>query len=87
VGIYAALDDIEPVQVVRQFAGQGFGSFKSALADLTVAKLDPIAAETRRLLDDPGHVDAVLREGAARAAAIADPIVAEAERLVGFLKP
>ncbi len=87
VGIYAALDDIEPSQVVRQFAGQGFGNFKSALADLTVAKLAPIAAETRRLLADPGHVDAVLREGAARAAAIADPIVAEAERLVGFLKP
>jgi len=31
-------------------------------------------------------VDAVLRDGAARAAAIAYPIVAEAERLVGFLR-
>ena len=49
-------------------------------------KLRPIAAETRRLLDDPASVDAVLRDGAARAAAIADPIVAEAERLVGFLR-
>jgi tryptophanyl-tRNA synthetase len=31
-------------------------------------------------------LDAILRDGAARAAAIADPIVAEAERLVGFLR-
>jgi tryptophanyl-tRNA synthetase len=51
-----------------------------------VEKLRPIAGETQRLLDDPGSVDAVLRDGAQRAAAIADPIVAEAERLVGFLR-
>jgi tryptophanyl-tRNA synthetase len=37
-------------------------------------------------VDDPGHVEAILRGGAARAAAVADPIVTEAERLVGFLK-
>jgi tryptophanyl-tRNA synthetase len=37
-------------------------------------------------MDDPGHLDALLRRGADRAAALADPIVAEAERLVGFLK-
>ena len=46
----------------------------------------PIAGETQRLLADPAVVDAVLRDGAERAAAIADPIVAEAERLVGFLR-
>jgi len=60
--------------------------FKDALAEVVVDKLAPIAAETRRLLADPGAVDAVLRDGAARASAIADPIVAEAERLVGFLQ-
>ena len=86
VGIYAALIDSDHASVLRQFGGSGFGAFKVALADLVVEKLAPIAAETRRLLADPGHVDSVLREGAQRAAAIADPIVAEAERLVGFLK-
>ena len=50
-------------------------------------KLAPIAAETKRLLADPAHLDGILRDGATRAAAIADPIVDEAERLVGFLKP
>lgn len=86
VGIYAALTDTDHTQVLKQFGGQGFGSFKSNLADLLVDKLAPIAAETRRLLADPGYVDGVLRHGARRAAAIADPIVDEAERLVGFLK-
>ncbi len=65
--------------------GSGFGRFKDALAALVAEKLSPIAAETQRWLDDPAAIDAVLREGAGRAAAIADPIVAEAERMVGFL--
>jgi tryptophanyl-tRNA synthetase len=87
VGIYAALDDSDHAAVLREHGGKGFGDFKKVLADLLVDKLTPIAAETKRLLADPGTIDAILREGAGRAAAIADPIVAKAEDLVGFLRP
>ncbi len=86
VGIYAALSDTDHAAVLDRFGGKGFGTFKEALADLVIAKLNPIAAETRRLVADVAHMHRVLHEGAGRAAAIADPIVAEAERLVGFLK-
>ena len=86
VGIYAALTDTDHAGVLRDHGGQGFGTFKGALADLLVAHLSPIAAETRRLLQDRAALDAVLRDGAQKAAAIAEPIVSEAERLVGFLK-
>ena len=86
VGIMAALLDQEPAAVLRDHGGKGFGAFKESLAAVVVERLAPIAAETRHLLADPASVDAVLRDGAARASAIADPIVAEAERLVGFLK-
>jgi tryptophanyl-tRNA synthetase len=86
VGIYAALAGIDHAGVLREHGGKGFGAFKEALSALLIDKLSPIAAETQRLLDDPASVDAVLRDGAARAAAIADPIVAEAERLMGFLR-
>jgi tryptophanyl-tRNA synthetase len=86
VGIMAALNDTDAATVLRDHGGKGFGDFKAALADTVVAHLAPIAVETRRLLDDPAHIDAILRDGAARAAAIANPIVDEAERLVGFLK-
>jgi len=86
VGIYAALAGTFPADVLREHGGKGFGAFKEALAALLVEKLSPIAAEARRHLADPAGLDAVLRDGATRAAAIADPIVAEAERLVGFLR-
>ncbi len=87
VGIMAALSDQDPAAILRDHGGKGFGAFKDVLAEVLVAKLAPIAAETKRLLADPAHLDGILRDGATRAAAIADPIVDEAERLVGFLKP
>jgi tryptophanyl-tRNA synthetase len=86
VGIYAALAGTDLDGVLREHGGKGFGAFKEALAELLIARLAPIADATRRLLADPASVDAVLRDGAQRAAALADPIVAETERLVGFLK-
>ncbi len=86
VGIMAAMQSIDAATVLATHGGQGFGVFKDALADVVVTHLGPIAAETRRLLADPGTVDRVLQDGAARASALADPIVREAERLVGFLQ-
>jgi tryptophanyl-tRNA synthetase len=86
VGIYAALEGMDHAAVLRQHGGKGFGAFKEVLAQLLIDRLRPIADEARRLLDDPASIDAVLRDGAQRAAAIADPIVAEAERLAGFLR-
>ena len=49
VTIYAALAGVAPGTVLAQFAGQGFGAFKPALADLAVATLAPI----RRAADGP----------------------------------
>ena len=59
-------------EVLREFGGGQFSSFKNALVELCVAKLSPIASEMKRLVADPGHVDAILVDGADRARAIAD---------------
>jgi tryptophanyl-tRNA synthetase len=85
VGIYAALTESDHAAVLREHAGQGFGPFKNRLTELLVAELSPIASQTSRLLHDRGALVDILRVGAERAAAIADPIVSEAERLVGFV--
>jgi tryptophanyl-tRNA synthetase len=87
VGILAAVTDTLPENVLREQGGKGFGAFKEVLAEALVAHLAPIAAEMRRLLAEPAEIDAMLRAGARRAEAIADPIVARAEEIVGFLPP
>jgi tryptophanyl-tRNA synthetase len=84
VAIYAALAGLTREQVIAQFGGQGFGAFKPALADLAVASLAPVTAEMRRLMDDPAEIDRVLKDGADRAAEVADPVVDEVKTIVGF---
>ena len=84
VTIYAALADMSREQVLAEFAGQGFGAFKPRLAELAVSSLAPVTAEMRRLMDDPAEIDRVLKDGAERAAEVADPVVDEVKRIVGF---
>ncbi|KQS57334.1 tryptophan--tRNA ligase [Brevundimonas sp. Leaf363] len=84
IAVYAALSDQTREQVTEQFAGQGFGAFKPALADLAVQALAPVTAEMRRLMDDTTEIDRVLKDGAERASAVADPVVDEVKRIVGF---
>jgi tryptophanyl-tRNA synthetase len=87
IGIYAALADQSPEDVLKRFGGEQFSTFKQHLADLAVAKLGPIQDDMRRLMADPGHVDRVLAKGAERARALAEPVLAETKRIVGFLHP
>ncbi|MDP6351767.1 MAG: tryptophan--tRNA ligase [Alphaproteobacteria bacterium] len=87
IGIHAALADTTVAEVCARFAGQPFSTFKAALTELAVAELGPIGAEMKRLAGDPGHVDGLLHAGAARARALARPILDEVSKAVGFLMP
>jgi tryptophanyl-tRNA synthetase len=84
VTIYSALAD-EPAQaVLARFAGQGFGAFKPALAELTVETLRPIKARLDELRAHPGELDSILEAGAERAAAVAKPTLDAAYQAVGL---
>ena len=86
VSIYAALSDKSDAEVLREFGGQGWGMFKPVLADLAVAVLSPIAGEMRRLMADPGTIDAFMQDGAERASTIAEATMKEVRRIVGFVR-
>jgi tryptophanyl-tRNA synthetase len=83
--LYAALADSTPEAVAAQFSALKTGQFKAQLAELAVAKLSPITARMRELMADTTTLDSILRDGTARARAIANPILAETKRMVGFL--
>ena len=84
VGIMAALSDRSVAAVLRDHGGQGFGQFKPALAEVMVATLAPINARFAALRHDSAAIDAILAKGAARASAIAEPVLADVHRAVGF---
>lgn len=87
VGIFAALSGRTVESILAEFEGKGFGLFKPALADATVAHLAPITARYREILADPAGIDRILAEGARRANAIAAPIMDDVRRVVGFWRP
>ncbi len=83
--IFAALADRTPDAVLSDYAGKGFGQFKPDLADLAVARLGPIRDEMLRLLNDRGAINAILRDGAERAAELAAPTLHRAQEAMGLL--
>jgi tryptophanyl-tRNA synthetase len=84
VGLYAALSGATKAAVLGEFAGQGFGAFKPRLADLVAGVVAPIGEEMRRLMNDPAEIDRVFADGAARARAVAEPVIEEVKRIAGF---
>jgi tryptophanyl-tRNA synthetase len=86
VGIFAALANKSKAEVLAAFGGAQFSSFKAALVDLAVARLGPIGAEMKRLVQDPAHIDAILTDGAARARAIAAETMSAVKDIVGLVR-
>jgi tryptophanyl-tRNA synthetase len=85
--IYSALSG-EPVSTIEeQYAGKGYGAFKSDLADLVVSFVTPFRERTLELLDDQAYLSGVLRKGAETAGAIAQATLRDVYQRVGFVAP
>ncbi|MFC2969298.1 tryptophan--tRNA ligase [Acidimangrovimonas pyrenivorans] len=86
VNIFAALSGSSVEEVLADYAGQGFGAFKPALAELAVEKLAPISGEMTRLMSDPAEIDRILGDGADKAEAIAQPILDKTLEITGMIR-
>ena len=86
VGIYAAMAGCSVEAVLADFGGKGFGAFKPALGELLVEKLAPINARFVELRQDRAALDAILRQGAERARALAAPTLAATYDALGLVR-
>ncbi len=87
IEIYAAATDQPVPKVETEFEGQGYSTFKGAVAEAVVALLAPLRERYEVLLADPGEVDRQLSGGAAKARAIAGPVLERVRRAAGLLGP
>jgi tryptophanyl-tRNA synthetase len=83
--IYMAVTGRSSEEVEARFAGKGYADFKRELADALVALLEPIQAHYRAFREDRLGLTAILRRGAERARAKAEPVLSRVHRAVGFL--
>jgi len=86
VGIYAALNGQSVADVLRDYGGQQFSSFKKALAEVATEKIGRIGSEARRLGNDTAEIDRILADGSERARAVAAPVMAKVKDIVGFIR-
>jgi tryptophanyl-tRNA synthetase len=86
VGIYAEITGETVEQVLGRFTGQGFGTFKPALADAMIGLIAPLRERLAEFRRDPAELDRILAEGAERARELAEPTLAAAYRAVGLTR-
>ncbi|MFJ2114393.1 MULTISPECIES: tryptophan--tRNA ligase [unclassified Streptomyces] len=81
--ILAACTRRTPDELVGAYTS--YGELKKDTAEAVIELLRPLRERHARLAADPGYVDGVLREGAARARELARPLVDAAYRAIGLL--
>lgn len=85
--IYASVTQQTVDQAVLECGALTFSAFKQLLADALIAHIAPIRATMTTLLDDQAYLDGILKQGAQKAQAIADPILDDVKDIVGFFRP
>ena len=84
INILAATTNQSDEQVLGNYAGKEYSSLKKDLADCLVQVISPIRKEINNLLDNRDELNVILAEGTEKAAAIANPVIEEVYRIVGF---
>jgi tryptophanyl-tRNA synthetase len=74
-------------ELEARYNGRGYGDFKADVAAAVVELFTPVRERYAALMADPGHLDAVLAQGAAAAREVADRTMNEVRDRVGLLPP
>jgi tryptophanyl-tRNA synthetase len=85
--IFSALTGRSIDQIVEDYQGKMYGHLKVDLAEVVVETFTPMREKTLAYLEDPAWLDAILAEGAARAAEIAQGVYARIASRFGLLPP
>jgi tryptophanyl-tRNA synthetase len=76
----------EPIAALEEsYAGKGYGHLKIDVAEAVIEHLTPIRERHAALMADTAELDRLMATGAARARAIAAPVLAEAKARMGLL--
>jgi tryptophanyl-tRNA synthetase len=84
IEILAVARGVEPEQIEREFEGEGYGTFKQAVAEGVVELLDPVRERYGELRADEDALERTLAESAERARELAQPVIADVREAMGI---
>jgi len=86
ISIYANINKIKIEQVLKEFGGKNFSTFKSKLSESIIEKICPIGKEIKKLLKDTNYLYKILEKGSKKADFIAKNNLKEIYEIVGLAK-
>ena len=86
LSIYSNLNGLDLLDVLKEFEGKNFSTFKSKLIDVLVEKICPIGKEIVKLMDDKTFLVEILKNGAINANKIATKNINEIYNIIGLKK-
>jgi len=84
INILSATTNQSVDQVLGNYAGKEYSALKKDLADSLIQVISPIRGEINNLLNNRDELNVILADGTEKAAAIANPIIEEVYKIVGF---
>lgn len=86
IDIYAAFSDLTVEEIVEKYKGQGYGDFKSDLAEIVSEHIGKFQEKYNEIISDKERLDQILLDGAQRARRKSRKIIDKVYRKVGFLQ-
>ena len=86
ISIYASMNNIKINDVLKEFGGKNFSTFKSKLSESVIEKISPIGKEINKLLNDKKNLHEILEKGSKKADLIAKNNLREIYNIVGLTK-
>ena len=84
LSIYCAVTGKTIAEAEKEFAGAGYGTFKTAVGEAVVAELEPVQKRVKELEANKDYLDAIIRSGAEKASRLADRTLTKVQKKVGF---
>ena len=83
--IYSVATGKSYEEIENEFVGKGYGEFKPRVGEAVVEMLRPIREEAERILKDKAYIEQVYKDGAQRAAYVANKTLRKVQKKVGFV--
>ena len=85
IAIYGIIKNKSMEEIEKEFDGQGYGTFKTAVAEAVVERLEPLQKRYYELLENPEQLKAIYEKGNKKAAEKADKMLKEVYNKIGLV--
>lgn len=85
MSIYGIIQNKTMDEIEKEFEGQGYGNFKTAVAEAIISRLEPLQNKYNELINNPEKLKAIYESGAKKAIAKTEPLLKEVYKKVGLV--